>query len=132
VPLLLFPDTANGKIKHITRKKVKNGTPYASVCIDGKHYTCWDTELIARVKPGRKVGYQWDQSSKFKKIVDIEPALDGPDLSPNKLRILRMSAPRLSSYLEISADLPLEGKTRTTLNVSRAFERYIVGMLTPD
>jgi len=68
-----------------------------------------------------------EQSGKFKKNIDIEPVLDDLELSPKDLRILRMSALRSASYLEIGLDVPLEEKLRTTLETSRAFERYILG-----
>ena len=116
-----------GRIEDVARKKAKNGTPYASVRIDGEQYTCWDDALISKIESGQAVDYQWEQSGKFKKIIDIEPALDDPDLTPKDLRILRMSALRSASYLEIGLDVPLEEKLRTTLETSRAFERYILG-----
>ena len=116
-----------GRIEDVARKKAKNGTPYASVRIDGENYTCWDDALISKLESGQDVDYQWEQSGKFKKIIDIEPALDDLELSPKDLRILRMSALRSASYLEIGLDVPLEEKLRTTLETSRAFERYILG-----
>jgi len=111
----------------VARKKAKNGTPYASVRIDGENYTCWDDALISKLESGQDVDYQWEQSGKFKKIIDIEPVLDDLELSPKDLRILRMSALRSASYLEIGLDVPLEEKLRTTLETSRAFEQYILG-----
>jgi len=117
----------NGRIEDVARKKAKNGTPYASVRIDGENYTCWDDALISKLETGQDVDYEWEQSGKFKKIIDIEPVLDDLDLTPKDLRILRMSALRSASYLEIGLDVPLEEKLRTTLETSRAFERYILG-----
>ena len=116
-----------GRIEDVARKKAKNGTPYASVRIDGEQYTCWDDALISKIESGQAVDYQWEQSGKFKKIIDIEPVLDDLELSPKDLRILRMSALRSASYLEIGLDVPLEEKLRTTLETSRTFERYILG-----
>jgi len=89
----------NGRIEDVARKKAKNGTPYASVRIDGENYTCWDDALISKLESGQDVDYQWEQSGKFKKIIDIEPVLDDLELSPKDLRILRMSALRSASYL---------------------------------
>jgi len=111
----------------VAKKKAKNGTPYASVRIDGENYTCWDDALISKLDTGQDVDYQWEQSGKFKKIIDIEPVFDDLELTPKDLRILRMSALRSASYLEIGLDVPLEEKLRTTLETSRAFERYILG-----
>jgi len=123
----LLMNQDKGRIEDVARKKAKNGTPYASVRIDGENYTCWDDALISKLESGQDVDYQWEQSGKFKKIIDIEPVLDDLDLTPKDLRILRMSALRSASYLEIGLDVPLEEKLGTTLETSRAFERYILG-----
>ena len=95
--------------------------------VDSRGFTWRDTALISKLDTGQDVDYQWEQSGKFKKIIDIEPVLDDLDLTPKDLRILRMSALRSASYLEIGLDVPLEEKLRTTLETSRAFERYILG-----
>jgi hypothetical protein len=71
------------------------------------------------------------QFSKLKKIIDIEPVRDTPDLTPKDLRVLRMSVLRSASCPEIGLDLPLEERLRTTLETSRAFERYILGTPRP-
>jgi len=67
------------------------------VKIDGEHYTCWDKRLISELVEGRGVDYEWDQSGKFKKIVDLDTVSCIPELSPNELRILRMSTLRSAS-----------------------------------
>jgi len=97
------------------------------VGIAQQNCTCRDDALISRIESGQAVDDQWEQSGKFKKIIDIEPVLDDLELTPKSLRILRMSALRSASYLEIGLDVPLEEKLRTTLETSRAFERYILG-----
>jgi len=74
----LLMNQEKGRIEDVARKKAKNGTPYASVRIDGENYTCWDDALISKLDTGQDVDYQWEQSGKFKKIIDIEPVLDEP------------------------------------------------------
>jgi len=116
-----------GRIEEATGKKAKNGTPYASVKIDGEHYTCLDDRLISELAEGKAVEYQWDQSGKFKKIVDLATVSCDPELSPNELRILRMSTLRSAFYLEIGIDLPLDEKADVTMHTARIFERHIRG-----
>lgn len=100
-----------GRIEDVARKKAENATPYASVRIDGEQYTCWEDALISKLESGQEVDYQREQSGKFKKIIDIEPALDNSHLSSKDLCVVRMSALRSASYLEIGLDLPHRGET---------------------
>ena len=47
-----------GRIEDVARRKAKNGTPYASVRIDGENYTCWDDALISKLESGQDADYQ--------------------------------------------------------------------------